>query len=163
MKTMKKILLVFLLLTCFAEVFAQTPAQVIWRNGGKDGSIVTLKDAQKGVPLTAGKNKSRTAYSDKKGSISIECSFTQNDFMALSNGSPINFEIKWYNYLSTRKSLMGSNSVTVSSTDVQDGIVKVVCEKNNVSTGWWEVTIKNKKTGEMIRYANQDSYQICFN
>ena len=86
-----------------------------------------------------------------------------NDMTAISQGETVNFEVKWYYYMSTRRSLMGSNSIAVSSKDTQDGIVKFVCEKNNVCTGWWEVTIKNKKTGEIIRYANQDSYQICFN
>jgi hypothetical protein len=163
---MKKLFFVFLFLTLSGAAFSQMPAQIIWRNGGKDGDVVTLKDAQNGVPLKAGKNaKTRSIYSENpnSGSVGIECSFPTNEIASMTKDGKLNFEVKWYYYMSTRKSLMGSNSVTIDDSAAQDGIVKFVCERNSICTGWWEVTIKNKNTGQMIRYANQDSYQICLN
>ena len=165
-KTMKKILFIFLcLFFCQDALFAQTPAQVVWRNGGKNGDIVTLKDAQQGVEIKADAKKNRSIYAETQntGCVAIECSFAKNDIEAIAEDKKINFEVKWYYYMSTRKSLMGSSSITLDESQDTDGIVKFVCVRSGICSGWWEVIIKNKNTGEIIKYANQDSYQICFN
>jgi len=162
---MKKIFLFFLFVIFSGTAFSQTPAQIIWRNGSKDGDVITLKDASEGIELKSDTRKQvKSIYVDSQaqGSVGIECSFVKNDIEAIGKGA-VSFEVKWYYYMSTRKSLVGTNTVTLDTQDSKDGIIKFVCMRDNVRSGWWEVKIKNKTTGEIIKYANQDSYQICFN
>lgn len=163
-KKMRKVLFLIMLIVSVSELFAQTPIQVIWRNGGKDGDIVTLKDAQDGVDLKQAVSKQRSIYSENTtfGAVSIECSFSKRDILNYPNGE-VEFDVKWYYYMSTKKSLMGSNSIIVDASNDSDGIVKLVCTKPNVRSGWWEVVVKNKETGEIIQYANQQNFQIKFN
>jgi len=161
---MKKIFFLFFGILFSLTAFSQTPARVIWRNGSQDGDIITLKDAAGGVELKSDVRQTKSIYASSQadGSVGIECSFVKTDIEALGK-SGVSFEVKWYYYMSTRKSLMGTSTVTISPENAQDGIIKFICMRNNVRSGWWEVRIKNKATGEIIKYANQDAYQICFN
>ncbi|MCQ2974681.1 MAG: hypothetical protein MJ211_07710 [Bacteroidales bacterium] len=144
---MKKVTLFLLLLVASINTIAQTeiePIQVIFNC---DGSKVTLKTAK-----TEGVKQTNT--------INVEAIFSKSELSKL-NSPTISFEFKWYYFMSTKKTLMGTNLVNVNISEAnKDGLIKVLCEKKNTRQGWWEVQIRCKTNDSQILFAGTKEYQI---
>lgn len=136
---------ILFMMICFNSN-AQTihPALMVWYVGDE---TVTLKQAQSdGVTATT--------------SLKIEMSFIKDDFKSFT-GDEITFEVKWYFFMSTRKTLMATNTISINRFQAdKDGILKMTGEKKNTRKGWWEVQIKCKNNDELIKYAGKTEYQI---
>ena len=155
---MKKILLFIIAVFVTCSVFSQEARQVIWKNGDE---VVTLKAAKEGVTMKSG---DRSVYSNSQasGNIGIECRFEPSSLISVNEGKAVEFEVKWYYYMSTKRSLM-STAVVAVDPNTTDNYAKLLSTKSNARSGWWEVVIKNKITGQVVTYANQEVYQIKLN
>ena len=122
---------------------AQSPAQVIWCDGNDK---ITLKTAKtEGLKL--------------QDVLAIEASFSPQEIAKISQS--VDFEIKWYYYMSTKKTLMGTSRVTVNANDTSsDGFIKLKSERKNTRQGWWEVQIRCKNSDAQISFAGEKEYQI---
>ena len=79
----------------------------------------------------------------------------------LAKDGVVTFEVKWYYYMSTRRTFMGTNSVDVDPNKAdKDGLVKMVCSKTNPRPGWWEVQIRNKTTDQPVVFAKKSTFSI---
>ena len=143
---MKKITMLLIALFVAAGVFAQTevtPAQVIFNCGDKK---VTLKEAKtEGVQLPQ--------------SLEIEVVFSDSETAKL-NSENVTFEFRWFYYMSTKKTLMATNTIAVDSAADNDGLVRVVCEKKNARKGWWEVQVKCKTNDSPVVFAGTKEFSI---
>jgi len=158
-------LMVLLLISGFslAQKPSPSPVQVIWKNGNDNVTISEAKDS--GVvldlPETASASYSTPSSQKAQSQISIECLFKAKD-VADTYPDGADFEVKWYYYMSTRKMLMTTKTITLKPDDInKDGFASLICYcKQNPRAGWWEVQIKNKHSSELVTYADQDTYQI---
>lgn len=148
------------------SIFAQTPAKIYWKSG--DDSI-ELGPATEGVDVKTSSKAlekpvaTRSIYSAPTGTLSIVGKFSPKDIMSISD--EVELEIKWYYYMSTRKSLIGTTTITLNKDNLDDdGFCSFEDTRNNVRSGWWEVSITNKTTSAKIVYAGNDGvYQIKLN
>lgn len=140
---MKKLLLLSLLIISTLCTKAQTPVQVIWCDGNDK---ITLKTAKTdGVKL--------------KDVLSIEVSFPLQEIAKISQ--TVDFEVKWYYYMSTKKTLMGTNRITLNTDNVSpDGFLMLKSERKNTRQGWWEVQIRCKNSDSQVVFAGEKEYQV---
>lgn len=157
---MKKIITLICALVTSIFVYGQNEVHVAWDNGGE---LVTDAVAEtEGTVLKTGA-PSRDLFSNSRGAvkpISIVCTFKASDLKAI-NSEEVAFEVKWYYYMSTRRTSMGIYTVLVDPNKCDsEGLVKMVCTKNNPQTGWWEVQVRNKNTGELVEFGKKTSFSI---
>ena len=156
---MKRILIILMLLAVCGASSAQTQIHLAWDNNGEiitdavaesDGTeLVALVDASVARSL-------RESYKP----VSLVCTFTADELKKLSDGV-VSFEVKWYYYMSTRRTFMGTSTVDVDPGKAdKDGFVKMVCSKANPRPGWWEVQIRNKTTDQPVSFAKKTSFSI---
>lgn len=137
-----------LLIAFFATLYVQaqtelTPAQVIFNC---DGNMVTLKEA-------------KTDGTTLIPNLEIEVVFAQSELAKL-NTQNINFEFRWFYYMSTKKTLMATYTVAADMDSVADKLIRVKSEKKNVRKGWWEVQIKCKTNDSPIEFAGTKEFTI---
>jgi len=156
---MKRICIILILLAVCGMSMAQTQIHLAWDNDGKvitdavaetDGTeLVALVDASVARSL-------RESYKP----VSLVCTFSADELKKLSDGV-VTFEVKWYFYMSTRRTFMGTNTIDVDPRKAdKDGLVKMVCSKSNPRPGWWEVQIRNKTTDQPVTFAKKSTFSI---
>ncbi len=156
---MKRIFIILVLLVACGVSMAQTQVHLAWDN---DGEIITdavaESDGTELVPLVDA-NVSRSLRESYKP-VSLVCTFTADELKSFSNGV-VAFEVKWYYYMSTRRTFMGTNTIDVDPGKAdKDGLVKMVCSKSNPRPGWWEVQIRNKTTDQPVTFAKKTTFSI---
>ena len=143
---MKIITMLLIALFAAAGIQAQTevtPAQVIFNCGGNK---VTLKEAKtEGVKLST--------------DLDLEAVFSLPELLKL-NTENVSFEFRWYYYMSTKKTLMGTTTVTANLSEAENNLVYVKCEKKNARQGWWEVQIKCKANDTQVEFAGTKEFSI---
>ncbi|MBR6177233.1 MAG: hypothetical protein IKQ70_05030 [Bacteroidales bacterium] len=137
-----------LIIALFAAVGLQaqtevTPAQVIFNCGG---SKVTLKEA-------------KTEGAKLDPNFDLEIVFSKTELEKLQAES-VNFEFRWYYYMSTKKTLMSTATVTTDISAADDNLVHIKSEKKNPRKGWWEVQIKCKTNESQIEFAGTKEFSI---
>ena len=120
-----------------------TPVQVIFNCSGNK---VTLKEAKtEGIKLDP--------------NLEIEVVFSESELAKL-NSPNVNFEFRWYYYMSTKKTLMATTTVTADMSSVEDKLIWVRCNKSNLRQGWWEVQVKCKTNDSQIEFAGTKEFSI---
>jgi hypothetical protein len=157
---MKKIITLIYALVTSVFVYGQNQVHVAWDNGGE---LITDAVAEsEGADLKEAA-PSRDLFSNSRGSVkpvSIVCTFNASDLKAIDS-KEVAFEVKWFYYMSTRRSTMGTYTVLVDPNKCDsEGLVKMVCTKNNPQAGWWEVQVRNKNTGELVEFGKKTSFSI---
>ena len=137
-----------LLIALFATIGLQaqtevTPAQVIFNCGG---SKVTLKEA-------------KTEGAKLSPDLNLEVVFSLPELLKL-NTETVSFEFRWYYYMSTKKTLMGTTTVSADINEAENNLVYVKCDKKNARQGWWEVQIKCKANDSQIEFAGTKEFSI---
>ncbi len=138
---------------------AQTQIHLAWSNGGEViTDAVAENEGTKLLPVVDA-NVSRSLRESYQP-VSLVCTFTSDELKAINKDS-VTFEVKWYYYMSTRRTFMGLNTVVVDPSNAdKDGYVKMVCSKANPRPGWWEVQIRNKTTDQMVMFAKKSTFSI---
>ena len=138
---------------------AQTQIHLAWDNNGE---VITDAVAEsEGTDLVAvvDANVSRSLRESYKP-VSLVCTFAADELKTLSDGV-VTFEVKWYYYMSTRRTFMGTSTIDVDPGKAdKDGLVKMVCSKSNPRPGWWEVQVRNKTTDQPVAFAKKTSFSI---
>lgn len=143
---MKTITMLLIALFAAVGIKAQTevtPAQVIFNCGG---SKVTLKEA-------------KTEGAKLDPNFDLEIVFSKTELEKLQAES-VNFEFRWYYYMSTKKTLMSTATVTANISEAEDNLVHIKSEKKNPRKGWWEVQIKCKTNDSQIEFAGTKEFSI---
>ncbi|MBR4326854.1 MAG: hypothetical protein IKP73_15150 [Bacteroidales bacterium] len=156
---MKQIIIILILMAVCGVASAQTQIHLAWENNGEIiTDAVAESDGTDLVPVVdAGVARSlRESYKP----VSLVCTFTADELKAMGQ-DVVTFEVKWYYYMSTRRTFMGVNTVDVDPNKAdKDGFVKMVCTKTNPRAGWWEVQIRNKTTDQLVTFAKKTSFSI---
>ena len=157
---MKRILIILILLAVCGVSSAQTQIHLAWDNNGE---VITDAVAEsEGTDLVAlvDANVSRSLRETYKP-VSLVCTFTADELKTLAKDGVVTFEVKWYYYMSTRRTFMGTSTVDVDPNKAdKDGLVKMVCSKTNPRQGWWEVQIRNKTTDQPVTFAKKSTFSI---
>jgi len=148
MKTKLFIIAIFVIFsynTSFAQIGSKIePTLLNWK---VENTNITLKKASSEGIL-------------QPDSLSFEVYFDKLDiekYMATN----VNFEFKWYYYLSTKKKLMDTYVVSYNPKNVQkDGSVVLKSTRGNISKGWWEVQVVAQYDNGLIELGSLSQFQI---
>jgi hypothetical protein len=156
---MKPFVVILILLAVCGVSSAQTQVHLAWENNGE---LITDAVAEsEGTELVAvvDANVTRSLRESYKP-VSLVCTFTASELKSLGK-DVVSFEVKWYYYMSTRRTYMGTSTVDVDPNKAdKDGLVKMVCSKSNPRPGWWEVQILNKTTEQQVLFAKKSTFSI---
>lgn len=163
MKILKSVLAILVLMVIANVASAQeiVPSIMVWKNGETEVSIAEAQEEGLKAEDIAIDADAPATRGGSAQDFSIECSFPAADLQKLYP-SGVDMEVKWYYYMSTRKMLMSSSIVRLDPKDANDeGFVVLVCKpKQNLKNGWWEVTLKNKVTNNVLKYGGDSSYKV---
>lgn len=154
-------MLVVLVITNVAYAQELVPAGIVWKTGESE---VSIADAQKdGIhpEESVADGENATTRGGKTQDFSIECVFPADSLKKVyPNG--VDYEVRWYYYMSTRRMLMSSYTVKIDHKDAnEEGFVVLVCKpKQNLKSGWWEVSLKNKVTNKILQYGGEEAYKV---
>ncbi len=164
MKIIKGIIVLMAVVAMANASWAQelNPLQIIWNSGNSAIPITEAKE--EGIDLGT---VSSTLHNDVRNignyasDLSIQCIFPAADMLQLFPDG-VNYVVKWYYYMSTRRMLMSNTTVKVSASEADSqGMVTLLSNpKQKLRAGWWEVVIINKETSDSVRYAGNSQYQI---
>lgn len=156
---MKRICIILVLLAICGVTTGQTQIHLVWDNNGE---IITDAVAESdGTELVAVVDASvARSLRESYKPVSLVCTFTADELKSFGK-DVVTFEVKWYYYMSTRRTYMGTSTVDVDpSKSDKDGLVKMVCTKTNPRPGWWEVQIRNKTTDQQVVFAKKSTFSI---
>lgn len=165
---MKKLLLTLPILLAAGLSFGQKPSQIIWEGVGAEYSINEAE--HEGISLEATEDVNdelatrgfQASGANSLPPISLVCSFTKEDLMDdNTDGEVVEFEVKWYYYLTNRRMLMKTEKKQLDPSQVEaDKVVKLKIVNNQSRQGFWEVQILNKKTKRPVEFAGQTIFKL---
>lgn len=163
MKYIKGLIALIVAIVVANSAFAQKldPLQVIWKTESK---TIPINEAKDGVDLsciTSPMVNNVRGIAAQGGEIALHCVFQASD-LCRDFPDGIEYVVKWYHYMSTRKMLMSTSLHKVSYTDSDSqGMVTLVTNpKLKLRNGWWEVVILSRENGDTLRFAGNSQYQI---
>lgn len=145
---MKKIffitgLLLFSYFLSAQKISSLNPTLIVWNlNDHK----VSLTNAKYGVFL--------------EDSISLNVFFHKSFFDRIDNAKDINFEFRWYYFLSTRRSLMFVDKIEYDNSHKNGNIVKISSSQKTLQPGWWEVQILTSYDNAFLEIGDISKFQI---
>ncbi|MCR5455618.1 MAG: hypothetical protein K6F33_11585 [Bacteroidales bacterium] len=156
---MKPYVIILILLAVCGVSSAQTQIHLAWDNNGEViTDAVAETEGTELVPVVEA-NVSRSLR-ESYAPVSLVCTFTADELKSFGKDI-VTFEVKWYYYMSTRRTYMGTSTVDVDPAKAdKDGLVKMVCSKANPRPGWWEVQIKNKTADQPVLFAKKSTFSI---
>ena len=146
---MKKFVLILGLIFFSNLVFSQkisslSPTMIVWQ---QNKNKVSLSQARYGVAI--------------QDSLSLDIYFSQNTFDRISNSDDVQFEFRWYYYLSTRRSLMYTEKIKYSDVKVlNNGVIIIHSSQNKLQAGWWEVQVLTTYDNGYLEIANTSKFQV---
>jgi len=118
--------------------------------------VLNWKAANESITLKKASNDGIT----QPDSLSFEVTFNKSELEKYI-GSNVNFEFKWYYYLSTKKKLMDTYIVTYNPKNAKsDGSVVLKSTRSNINKGWWEVQVVAQYDNGLIELSNLTQFQI---
>ena len=156
---MKPIVIILILLAACGVSSAQTQIHLAWDNNGEIITDAVAESEGTNLVAVVDASISRSLRESYKP-VSLVCTFTADELKTLSKDL-VTFEVKWYYYMSTRRTYMGTSTVDVDPNKAdKDGFVKMICSKTNPRPGWWEVQIRNKTTDQPVMFAKKSAFSI---
>ena len=156
---MKPFVVILILLVVCGVSSAQTQVHLAWENNGELITDAVAESEGTDLVPVVDANVTRSLRESYKP-VSLVCTFTASELKSLGK-DVVSFEVKWYYYMSTRRTYMGTSTVDVDPNKAdKDGLVKMVCSKSNPRPGWWEVQILNKTTEQQVLFAKKSTFSI---
>ncbi len=142
MKLKLTLLFLFVALSIFS--FAQElPSKVVFENGSL---TYTLKQSKEGVKQL------------ENNDIKIKFFIPRSRIEALGENPEI--EVKWYYYMSTRKTLMTNKTIKLSSENLSGDFYVITSSNSSLTSGWWSVQAKIKNSSSDITFAGINEFSI---
>ena len=146
---MKKIILIIGIVFLSNLVFSQkisslSPTMIVWQ---QNKNKVSLSQARYGVAI--------------QDSLSLDVYFSQSTFDRITNSENVQFEFRWYYYLTTRRSLMYTEKIDFSNIQISNnGVVIIHSSQNKLQSGWWEVQVLTTYDNGYLEIANTSKFQV---